>query len=162
MRSFAVHPDDSCPQGHPSPPRSHPNRRICRGSLALILAAVRLHARLTEQGIDCQLVEHAPGQKYSLYFYDPNGIRLELFWPPADGEEPRVIDAFTQTKVKAREELKTKPGSNGRRTGCRRSPIRATKVLCRATGHIFSGNGARANVRSPASSTTRWRGLNGL
>jgi hypothetical protein len=28
---------------------------------------VQLHARLTEQGIDCQLVEHAPGQKYSLY-----------------------------------------------------------------------------------------------
>ena len=64
-------------------------------------------ARLTEQGIDCQLVEHAPGQKYSLYFYDPNGIRLELFWQPADGEEPRVIDALTQTKVKAREELQT-------------------------------------------------------
>src|SRR6516165_1302891 len=69
--------------------------------------AEQLHARLTERGIDCQLVEHAPGQKYSLYFYDPNGIRLELFWQPADGEEPRVIDAFTQTKIKAREELKT-------------------------------------------------------
>jgi hypothetical protein len=30
-----------------------------------------------------------------------------LFWRSADGEEPRVIDAFTQTKMKAREELKT-------------------------------------------------------
>ena len=69
--------------------------------------AARLHARLTEQGIDCQLVEHVPGEKYSLYFYDPNGIRLELFWQPADGEEPRVIEAFTQTKMTAREELKT-------------------------------------------------------
>src|SRR6266853_4098762 len=38
--------------------------------------AARLHARLAERGIDCQLVEHAPGQKYFLYFYDPNGIRL--------------------------------------------------------------------------------------
>ena len=66
--------------------------------------AARLHARLTEQGIDCPLVEHAPGQKYSLDFYDPNGIRLELVWQPADGEEPRVIDAFTQTKMEAREE----------------------------------------------------------
>jgi hypothetical protein len=36
--------------------------------------------------------------KYSLYFYDPNGIRLELFWQPADGDEPRIIDAFTQTR----------------------------------------------------------------
>ena len=69
--------------------------------------AARLHARLAERGIDCQLVEHAAGQKYSLYFYDPNGIRLELFWQPADGDEPRIIDAFTQTKVKALEELKT-------------------------------------------------------
>src|SRR3984957_330585 len=63
--------------------------------------AARLHARLAERGIDCQLVEHAPGQKYSLYFYDPNGIRLELFWQPADGDEPRIIDAFTQTKARA-------------------------------------------------------------
>jgi hypothetical protein len=30
-----------------------------------------------------------------------------LFWQPTDGEEPRVVNAFTQTKVKAREELKT-------------------------------------------------------
>src|SRR5436190_18927724 len=66
--------------------------------------AARLHARLAERGFDSQLVEHAPGQKYSLYFYDPNGIRLELFWQPADGDEPRIIDAFTQTKVKALEE----------------------------------------------------------
>lgn len=69
--------------------------------------AARLEARLSERGIDTQLVEHAPGQKYSLYFYDPNGIRLELFWQPADGDEPRIIDAFTQSKAKALEELRT-------------------------------------------------------
>lgn len=69
--------------------------------------AAFLQARLIERGIDTQLVEHALGEKYSLYFYDPNGIRLELFWQPADGDEPRIIDAFTQSKVKAVEELKT-------------------------------------------------------
>jgi len=30
--------------------------------------AARLNARLAERGIDCQLVEHAPGQKYSYLF----------------------------------------------------------------------------------------------
>jgi hypothetical protein len=30
-----------------------------------------------------------------------------LAWQPADGDEPRIIDAFTQSKVKALEELKT-------------------------------------------------------
>ena len=44
---------------------------------------------------------------YSLYFYDPNGIRLELSWQPADGEEPRIVDAFTQTKASALKELQT-------------------------------------------------------
>jgi catechol 2,3-dioxygenase-like lactoylglutathione lyase family enzyme len=69
--------------------------------------AADLQARLAARGIDCQLVEHAAGEKYSLYFYDPNGIRLELFWQPRDGEEPRVVDAFTQTKASALEELRT-------------------------------------------------------
>src|SRR6202166_3689340 len=61
--------------------------------------AARLQARLTERGIDTQLVEHAPGQKYSLYFYAPNAIRLKLPCQPPDGAEPRIIDAFTQSKV---------------------------------------------------------------
>ena len=45
MRSFAVYPDDSRPQVHDSPPRSHPNRRNFLGSLGLVCAALRLHAQ---------------------------------------------------------------------------------------------------------------------
>jgi hypothetical protein len=45
MRSFAVHPDDSRPHVHDSPPHSHSNRRNFLGSLGLICAALRLHAQ---------------------------------------------------------------------------------------------------------------------
>jgi hypothetical protein len=43
--------------------------------------AARLHARLTEQGIDCQLVEHAPGQKYSLV----SATRTAFVWNCSGG-----------------------------------------------------------------------------
>ena len=45
-----------------------------------------------------------------IYFYDPNGIRLEFACQPEDGETPAVISCITQTKAEARAELATLPG----------------------------------------------------
>ena len=45
-----------------------------------------------------------------IYFYDPNGIRLEFACQPEDGEMPAVVACLTQTKAKARAELATLPG----------------------------------------------------
>jgi hypothetical protein len=44
-----------------------------------------------------------------IYFYDPNGIRLEFACQPEDGETPAVIPCITQTKAEARAELETLP-----------------------------------------------------
>src|SRR6266851_8522785 len=44
-----------------------------------------------------------------IYFYDPNGIRLEFACQPEDGEAPAVIPFITQTKAEGRAELETLP-----------------------------------------------------
>src|SRR5438445_10188056 len=44
-----------------------------------------------------------------IYFYDPNGIRLEFACQPEDGEMPAVIRCLTQTKTEARAELASLP-----------------------------------------------------
>src|SRR5438132_13481352 len=44
-----------------------------------------------------------------IYFYDPNGIRLEFACQPEDGEAPAVIPCVTQTKAQAREDRATLP-----------------------------------------------------
>jgi catechol 2,3-dioxygenase-like lactoylglutathione lyase family enzyme len=46
-----------------------------------------------------------------IYFYDPNGIRLEFACQPEDGEAPAVIPCVMQTKAEARKELATLPGA---------------------------------------------------
>ena len=43
----------------------------------------------------------------SIYFYDPNGIRLEACCQPAAGAKPRVVDSVLQTKAAASAELET-------------------------------------------------------
>ena len=45
-----------------------------------------------------------------IYFFDPNGIRLEFACQPEDGEAPAVIPCITQRKAEARDELATLPG----------------------------------------------------
>lgn len=44
---------------------------------------------------------------WSVYFYDPNGIRLEFTYQMEDGEDVRVIERFTQTSGELLEELRT-------------------------------------------------------
>lgn len=42
-----------------------------------------------------------------IYFYDPNGIRMEMACQPADGENPEIMTCNTQTRAVARAELET-------------------------------------------------------
>ena len=44
-------------------------------------------------------------ETYSIYFYDPNGIRLEFSHQKQ--ADPRVVERWTQTKAEALEELRT-------------------------------------------------------
>lgn len=66
-----------------------------------------LQLRLKERDIDTiGPLEVLPGV-FSVYFFDPNGIRLEASCQPADGKMPRIATAATQTKSQARAELAT-------------------------------------------------------
>jgi len=47
-----------------------------------------------------------------IYFYDPNGIRLEFACQPEDGDRPAVLPCVTQTKSEASHELATIPGAD--------------------------------------------------
>jgi hypothetical protein len=70
---------------------------------------VRSRARLKSRGIDyIGPIPQLPGL-LGIYFYDPNGIRLEFACQPEDGEMPAVIPCVTQTRAEARAELETLP-----------------------------------------------------
>ena len=66
-----------------------------------------IERRLNENGIQHSgAIPQLPGL-LGIYFYDPNGIRLEFACQPDDGEAPEVIPCVTQTKDEARAELAT-------------------------------------------------------
>ena len=66
-----------------------------------------IQARLTAHGVDFDgPVEILPGL-FSIYFYDPNDIRLEACCKLVEGAGQRVVDSVTQTKEVALEELRT-------------------------------------------------------
>ena len=70
-----------------------------------------LKKRLTEHGVEyLGPIPQLPGLM-GIYFYDPNGIRLEFACQPADGEQPDVLSNSTQTKEELRRELETLPGA---------------------------------------------------
>lgn len=50
--------------------------------------------------------EAAPGV-YSCYFYDPHGIRLEVSYQAADGEDQQIVSGFRQTRAQMLKELST-------------------------------------------------------
>ena len=63
--------------------------------------------RLTEREIEFDgPVEILPGI-FSIYFYDPNDIRLEACCKLSEGARQRVVESVTQTKDVAMEELIT-------------------------------------------------------
>jgi glyoxylase I family protein len=69
-----------------------------------------IERRLDERGIDhTPRIPQLPGL-LGIYFYDPNGIRLEMACQMADGEAPGVVACVTQTKAQARAELETLGG----------------------------------------------------
>lgn len=43
----------------------------------------------------------------SIYFFDPNGIRLEYSWQEHDGDDVHVVERWTQTREEALKELST-------------------------------------------------------
>jgi hypothetical protein len=70
-----------------------------------------IEARLQMRGMDyIGPIPQLPGL-VGIYFYDPNGIRLEFACQPEDGERPAVIDCIAQTKSEARAELDSLPGA---------------------------------------------------
>ena len=70
----------------------------------------QIQARLKAHGIaHIGPIPQLPGL-VGIYFYDPNGIRLEFACQPADGEAPAVLSCVTQTKDEARAELASLPG----------------------------------------------------
>ncbi|MDH3233161.1 MAG: VOC family protein [Alphaproteobacteria bacterium] len=69
-----------------------------------------IERRLDENGIKHSgRIPQLPGL-LGIYFFDPNGIRLEMACQPDDGAAPNVLDLITQTKSQARAELETLDG----------------------------------------------------
>jgi catechol 2,3-dioxygenase-like lactoylglutathione lyase family enzyme len=66
-----------------------------------------LMRRLKAHGVQMHgPVEAIPGLM-SVYFYDPNGIRLEFSWRPLDGDEVHVIDLIRTDRTSSMDELRT-------------------------------------------------------
>ena len=66
-----------------------------------------LHQRLKDEGVPLIGPVFVGAQTWSLYFFDPNGIRLELSWQEHDGDDVQVVKRWTQTQAEALEELST-------------------------------------------------------
>ena len=63
--------------------------------------------RLTEHKLEVDgPIEILPGI-FSIYFYDPNDIRLEACCKLSEGDQQGVVESVTQTKAVALEELRT-------------------------------------------------------
>jgi catechol 2,3-dioxygenase-like lactoylglutathione lyase family enzyme len=81
---------------------------------AFVVTAERfreVEGRLKSCGIDyIGPIPQLPGL-LGIYFFDPNGIRLEFACQPEDGEMPAVIPCITQTKAEARAELESLRGA---------------------------------------------------
>jgi catechol 2,3-dioxygenase-like lactoylglutathione lyase family enzyme len=66
-----------------------------------------IEQRLKDKGIEYNgPTPQLPGL-IGIYFYDPNGIRMEMACQPADGENPEIMTCNTQTRAVARAELET-------------------------------------------------------
>ena len=67
----------------------------------------KIEQRLKDKGIEYNgPTPQLPGL-IGIYFYDPNGIRMEMACQPADGENPDVMTCNTQIRAVARAELET-------------------------------------------------------
>lgn len=66
-----------------------------------------VRARLAAAGVAYLGPIHVGVQTWSIYFFDPNGIRLEFSTQRGDGDEQRVVERWTQARGDARAELAT-------------------------------------------------------
>ena len=72
----------------------------------------QIEERLRSRNIDyIGPIPQLPGL-LGIYFFDPNGIRLEFCCQPANGEEQKVLKLTTQTRAQLRRELETLPGAS--------------------------------------------------
>jgi hypothetical protein len=115
---------------------------------AFVVTAERfreVEARLKSHGIDyIEAIAQIPGL-FGIYFYDPNGIRLEFTCQPDDGEAPAVISCVTRTKAEARDEPATLRAS-------RPSGSKCASPHCAGDKSGFSG--VAVSVRLPTSASS--------
>ena len=66
-----------------------------------------LHQRLQDEGVPIIGPIPVGAQTWSIYFFDPNGIRLEYSWQEDDGDDVHVVERWTQTREEALAELRS-------------------------------------------------------
>lgn len=66
-----------------------------------------LHTRLKEAGVPVIGPVDVGAQTWSLYFFDPNGIRLEYSWQEFDDSDLHVLERWTQTREECLAELRS-------------------------------------------------------
>lgn len=66
-----------------------------------------LHERLKAHGVPIIGPVNVGAKTWSIYFFDPNGIRLEYSWQEDDGDDVQVVQRWTQTRDEAMKELST-------------------------------------------------------
>lgn len=69
--------------------------------------AEKIRARLKDNDIDVDGPIEALEGVFSTYFYDPNGIRLEMTEHPEDGDNVQIVDKLMQTRDVAKPELES-------------------------------------------------------
>ena len=67
-------------------------------------------ARLKASGVGIIGPVNVGAGTWSIYFFDPNGIRLEFSYQEEDGEDVEVVQRWTQTKDEALAELRSLSG----------------------------------------------------
>lgn len=101
------------------PPDEEPaaNRNAIGGMQHVAISVTReryedILDRLERNGVENSgSIEQLPGM-VGVYFYDPNGIRLEFACQPAQGADQRNVPGVTQTKAEAGAELATLAGDD--------------------------------------------------
>ena len=95
----------------------HTNRNAIGGMQHVAISVTRARfedilSRLDKHGIsNSGPIEQLPGM-VGVYFYDPNGIRLEFACQPGQGDQQKNIASVTQTKAEARAELESLDGAD--------------------------------------------------
>jgi catechol 2,3-dioxygenase-like lactoylglutathione lyase family enzyme len=62
-------------------------------------------ARLKDAGVGIIGPVNVGAGTWSVYFFDPNGIRLEFSWQEDDGDDVHVVERWTQSRTEALLEL---------------------------------------------------------